>query len=178
MNISEKFVLVLMICFALAIGAGCATPKVWVSNPSIQNAVNDYYDANLEPLTQDNEFFVSFLFSVTNRTDKNLEIDWNKTRYIHNNKNRGVFVFKGIEPEDIKNSSVPFDIIPPGGSFSKRISPYKLIARAPLRENEKDSGINPGILPTGENGILLVVRQNSKEIVQKMMVHIMEKDVR
>ena len=167
-----------MICFALAMGTGCATSKVWVSSPSIQKADNDYYDARLEPLTKDNEFFVSFLLSVTNRTDKNLEIDWNRTQYIHNNMNRGVFVFKGIEPEDIKDSTIPPDMIPPGGTFTKEIAPYRLLARAPIREREKNSGIKPGILPTGENGILLVIRQNKKNIVEKMMVLITEKEAR
>ena len=121
---------------------------------------------------------VSFLLSVTNRTDKNLEMDWNRTQYIHNNNNRGVFVFKDIEPEDIKDSTVPPDIIPPRGTFTKEIAPYNLLARAPLRESDKDPGIKPGILPTGENGILLVIRQNKKNIVEKMMVLITEKEAR
>ena len=51
--------------------------------------------------------------------------------------------------------------------------------------NERDPGveatestISPGILPTGENGILLVIRQNGKEIVERITLTIVEQQVR
>jgi len=119
-----------------------------------------------------------FRLTVTNRTDKNLEIDWNKTRYVYNGSSRGVFVFKGIKPEDIKNLTIPSDIIPARSTLSKEISPYKLIARAPVRESGSERGIYPGLLPKGENGIRLLVRQNGKEIAEKMTVNIVDKEVR
>ena len=56
----------------------------------------------------------------------------------------------------------------------------KLSARAPIRDSGKtasEASIHPGILPNGKNGIVLVVRQNGKEIVDKMMVTIEEKAV-
>jgi hypothetical protein len=172
---------ILLVVFALTMGTGCApAKKIWISSPAIQNAGNDYYDAKLEPLTKAHDFFVSFLLSITNKTDKNLEIDWNKTRYILRGRSYGVFVFKGINPEDIKNATIAPDVISAGKTFSRVISPYKLLARAPIRDRGKtasEAGIHPGILPNGENGILLVVRQNGKEIVEKMMVIIEEKKV-
>lgn len=132
MNISERIILVLIISFTLAMGAGCATPKtVWISKPAVQTTGNAYYEAKIEPVKQKHDFYVSFRLEVANTTGTNLEIDWNKTRYIRNNKTLGGFVFKGIKPEDIKNSTVSPDIISPNGTFSKVISPYKLIARSP-----------------------------------------------
>lgn len=176
MNISERIIVALIISFALAMGAGCATSKTaWISKPAIQTAGNVYYEAKIEPVKQEHDFYVSFRLEITNKTDTNLEIDWNKTRYIHNNKTRGVFVFKGIKPEDIKNSTVSPDVISPNGTFSKVISPYKLLARAPLGGRSMDSGIMPGILPTGDNGILLVIWQKGKEITEKLTVNIEEK---
>jgi hypothetical protein len=124
---------------------------------------------------------VSFRLSITNRTRKNLEIDWNKTRYIHNGRTRGRFVFKGIKPEDIRDSTIPPDAILAGVPFSKVISPFKMLARPPLRDpgvEATESTIYPGILPTGENGILLVIRQNGKEVVQKITLTIVEQQVR
>jgi len=59
--------------------------------------------------------------------------------------------------------------------------PYKLLARAPIRDRGKginESGIQPGILPNGENGILLVVKQNGKEIIEKITLNIEEKESR
>jgi len=162
---------------ALTISTGCAPAKVWISSPEIQTAGNSYYEARLEPVTGKHNFFVSFHLTVTNKSDNNLKINWNKTRYIHDGRRYGVFVFKGIKPEDIKNLTIPPDIIPAGDTFSKVISPYKLLARAPIRDSSKgkaESSIMPGIMPNGKNGILLVVRQNGKEVVEQMSVSIVE----
>lgn len=178
MNNAIRIVLVVVIGFGLTMGTGCgAKQKVWISNPTIQGAGNHYYKAQLEPLTRGNKFFVVFCLGVTNKTDKNLEIDWNKTRYVHNGRTRGVFVFKGIKPEDIRNLTIPPDIIPARGTFSKEISPFELLARAPLREKNSEKSIYPGLLPTGENGILLVVRLNGKEIIEKMTLNIEEREI-
>jgi hypothetical protein len=170
----------LSIIFILVVFTGCVASTVWRSTPTVQNAQNEYYEVQLEPLTRGHKFFVSFCLSITNRTGKDFEIDWNKTRYIHNGRRYGVFVFKGIKPEDIRNLTIPPDIIPAGGTFSKVISPYKLLARPPLRDpgvEATESSIDPGILPTGENGILLVIRQNGKEVVEQMSVSIVESKI-
>jgi len=121
--------------------------------PQIQTAGDPYYEAR--------SFFVSFKLTVSNKSDNNLKINWNKTRYIHNGRRYGVFVFKGIKPEYIKNLTIPPDIIPAGNTFSKVISLYKLLARAPIRDGSKgkaESGIIPGIKPNGTNCILLQLR--------------------
>jgi hypothetical protein len=94
--------------------------------------------------------------------------------YHHNGRVRGVFVFNGINPEDIKNSTIPADIIPPGTKLSKVIAPYNLLARPPIRSREGEAGISPGILPAGKNGAYLVVKQNSKEKVEMLTVIIKE----
>ena len=174
----ETLILAVMIGLALVTASGCAAPKTWVSSPEIETVSNPYYQAEFEPLKRGHEFFVSFLLSVTNKTDKNLEIDWNKTRYILKGRNYGGFVFKGIDPAEVRNSTIPPDIIPARGKFSRVIAPYRLLARAPLRDRSmSESTISAGILPNGKNGIVLVVRQNGKEIVDKMMVIIEERAV-
>ena len=179
MDTTMRIVLVVMIGIALIVGPGCApAKKVWLSKPMFQSAHNAYYNARIEPLTRDHDFFVTFRLTVSNTTDKNIEIDWNKTRYIHDDRNLGGFVFKYIKPEDVKNSTIPSDTILAGGFFSREIMPYKLLGRAPIRDRSNgvyESGIQPGILPNGENGILLVVRQDGKEIVEKITLNIEEK---
>jgi len=162
---------------ALTMITGCAPAKVWISSPEIQTAGNLYYEARLEPVTGKYSFFISFHLTVTNKSSKNLKINWNKTHYIHNGRRYGVFVFRGIKPEDIKNLTIPHDIIPAGETFSKVISPYKLLARAPIRDSSKnkaESSIMAGIIPNGKNGILLIVSQNGKEVVEQMSVSIVE----
>jgi len=177
MDNNIRVALVVIIGLALTMGTGCATSKVWISTPAAQTAGNPYYEAQLEPLKSVNKFFVSFRLVVTNRTDKNLEVDWNKTRYIYNGRTHGVFVFDGIRPEDIKNLTIPADSIVSGHTFSKVISPFKLLARAPIKDRYTDKPvISPGIMPNGKNGIHLVIRQNGKEIIEKMSVNIQEKE--
>jgi hypothetical protein len=164
-----------IVSLSFAVSIGCVTTKVWTSTPEIQTLSNDYLDAHLKPLKRGHNFFVSFELLVINKTNKNLQIDWNETKYILNNKVYGVFVFKGIKPEDIKNATVPPDNIYAGKYISKVISPLRLLAGTPRRDLSKDElAISPGIIPVGENGIYLVIRYNNNKIIEKMTIQIEE----
>lgn len=164
----------LRIILLLLVVGGCATTKTWTSSPTIQTSTNPYYDAQIEPLTRDHNFFVSFRLVVTNKTDEDLEIDWNKTRYSHNDRISGVFAFKGIAPKTVKEMTIPPDVINAGKTFSKEIMPVKLIAWSPIRERtpKGERGFSPGMLPAGENGMMLVVMKDGKPIVEKITVDI------
>ena len=171
-----KTVFILGVGFALFWGIGCAPTLISVSSPEFQTADNSYYSAQFEPLSEGKNFFDRFRLKVVNKTPKDLEIDWNKTRYLYNGHDLGIFVFKGIQPKDIKNATIPPDIIPSGHTFSKEISPLKLIAREPLSGKGLNAGkITPGLIPDGESGILLFIRQNDTPVKEKMTVKITEK---
>ena len=155
---------------------GCVPAKtIWTSEPDSGMSSNKYFQAKLEPMKQGRDFYVSFRVEVKNLTQNNLAIDWNKTLYIHNGHKKGIFVFKGIKPEDIKNKSIPTDIIPSGHTFSKVVAPYKLLARPPLMDRGQSKDIEAGILPNGDNGMQLVVRYRGEELVETMKVKITEK---
>ncbi len=165
---------VLVLLIVLTACAPTKKIKNWVSSPSVQKGGNKSFEARFEPLKGDKKFFVSFRLSVMNKTDKNLKIDWNKTRYIYKGRPYGGFVFYGINPADIKNS-IPPDLIAPGQLFSKEIFPANLVAFTPIREevlNKKGRGIYPGPIPAGENGISLVILQGEQEIVDKIVLKI------
>ena len=164
--------IIILIMFGLS---GCSTTKVWTSMPQIQAIENPYYKARFEPLKKNDAFFVSFRLVVDNRTSTDLKIDWNKTRYLLNGRAHGGFVFKGIDREKIKKLEIPDDIVFSGETFSKEISPYTMLARAPIRTKQRSEGekaIQSGILPEGENGILLVIRKNGDEIRERITVDI------
>jgi hypothetical protein len=153
--------------------------KTWTSSPVNQTFQNQYYEAQFEPLKKNNNFFEMFRLTVINKSDKNLEIDWNKTRYLYNSHIRGGFVFRGIKPEDIKNLTIPSDIVPAGKTFSKEIAPAKLVAWSPYRDRsvgKNESGISYGIIPDGENGIYLVVRYNGREMREQITLTIVSKE--
>lgn len=169
----------LALVFLLSLTAGCVTPKkTWTSTPVLQRAGNPAYEVRLEPLKDGNRFYVAFRLTLINKTEKTLEIDWNKTRYMYEGRASGGFVFGGIDPETVKDA-IPPDLVPGGGTFSKEISPTKLIAYVPLAERSLEGGkkgIYPGPIPEGENGVFLVVRQNGKEISENITVYLKEKE--
>jgi hypothetical protein len=165
----------------LLVSAGCAPSKVWTSQPAVQTRENPFYRASLTPLNEGGSAFVAFALKIENKTDNGLEIDWNKTRYLRNGRVSGGFVFEGINPEDVKNSTVPSEFVGPGKTFSKEIAPYRLVALAPIRDKTiaaDQHGFSGGVLPEGENGILLVMRQNGNRIREKITVRIEVREVR
>lgn len=174
---------VVKITILLFVLTGC-TPmpiKTWTSSPVNQTAQNPYYEVRFEPLKQNNNFFEMFRLTVINKSDKNLTIDWNKTRYIFNGHARGVFVFKGIDPEDIKNLTIPAGTVPPGAKFSKEIAPAKLVAFAPFTDrtiSADKSGFSPGVIPEGKNGIYLVIRTPEQEMRDNLTLNIELKEIR
>jgi hypothetical protein len=178
MRASMNIIFILIFGFTITITTGCAPTLISISTPEIQTVENSYYTAQFEPLAEGKNYFDGFRLKVTNNTQKDLEINWNKTHYIYNGRNLGIFVFKGIEPENIKNSTIPPDTISAGQSFTKDISPLKLLAREPLTGKSAKAGkITSGPIPKGESGIFLFIRQNGNSIKEKMAVKITEKEV-
>jgi len=179
MRASMKIVFILMCYCTLTIATGCAPTLISISTPEIQAVENSYYTAQFEPLADGKNYFDGFRLKVINKTPKDLEIDWNKTRYLYNGKDIGTFVFQGNKPASIENSTIPPDTIPAGQSFIKDISPLKLLAREPLTGKGVNAGkITSGPIPIGENGIFLFIRQNGNTIKEKITVKITEKEAR
>lgn len=174
-NSPGKTLILLFVSFFLF---GCVTQTVWVADPKIQRVQNPSYSVEFEPLREEADFFEFFRLIVTNKTGMDLHIDWNKTQYIRNGIAHDIFVFKGIDPDDIREKTIPHDIVPAGGTFTKKITPYKLLARAPVRSRSSDAGrIEAGLIPVGRNGIRLVMVQNGNEIIETLYLTIDEQAV-
>lgn len=153
--------------------SGCAPVQVYSSSPSVGKKSNDSFRVELEPLLQQGQsFFSSFRFVFTNKTKKDLNIDWENTYYLFNGRRSGRFLWKGVDWEALKNirnqSLVP---VPAGDTVTAVIFPKKLVGRSKIGTT---TGLKytSGLLPGGENGMLLVVRQNGKEIREKIVVKI------
>ena len=153
---------------------GCAPTKLWISQPALQTLSNKYYDAEFEPQKNGKNYFNAFRLVITNNTDKDFTIDWNKTRYLYKDKAYGTFVFTGVNEKNIRN--LPPDIVPAGGTLTKVISPLKMVAWKPLKTRHSDTpGFSRGPIPEGKNGIYLVVKQNEQEIRKKITLAIQVK---
>ncbi|MGA8239633.1 MAG: hypothetical protein WB818_03600 [Desulfobacterales bacterium] len=150
--------------------SGCAPTRTWIISPEFQSADNATYSARFTPIKGSGRFINEFRLEVKNKTRQPLEIDWNSTRYLYNQGPSGRFAFEGITEKNINNP--PSDVVPPEGTLQKIISPVNLIAWRHGPGYANLPAFSAGPVPEGQNGILLVVRQNGNEIREKMTVTI------
>jgi hypothetical protein len=163
---------IIVVCLVFSLAA-CAGVKVYTSNPEVQRVSNDYFTAQIEPqLKPGQNFFATFRFDLTNKTDKDLNIDWENSYYLLNGRRNGRFLWEGVTWNGLEEMrSKPLIPVAPGDTFTGVIFPKNLVGRATAMTPGGVQYIQ-GALPEGENGILLIVRQGGKVIQQKMGVAI------
>ncbi len=153
----------------------CASAPVerWRSEPATQTIGGPGLRAVLAPLKESAEFYVGFRLTISNEGTTPLTLDWDQTRYLHNGRDLGVFVYQGIDPATIKGN-IPAVVVPAGGTFTQDIFPLRTIAFLPGSQIPKEGrrGFIPGILPAGENGILLVLDRDGQATRQKLSVRL------
>ena len=170
--------LIAALSFVVLSVPACTKNKIWQSAPAQQTLSSKSYDVDFKPLKKETDFFNWFRLTLTNKTDHEMEIDWNRTRYIYNGKDAGLFVFEGVVPAAVKTATIPGAVVPAGETFTRDIVPFKLIAFTPLRDQSIDTERNnivAGLIPEGENGISLVIRQNGKSARARLTVSIKSK---
>lgn len=155
---------------------GCfAAQYEYTSNPAVSSLETKDFSVSVTPEKGDNPYFPRFRLEVENRSSRAITIDWNKTRYLVDGKNRGGFVWGGIDPAALKSNTVPEEKIAPGQVFSKQISPLAKVAMAGRKEyTEGKDGLYGGMLPAGENGILLTLKVNGQLVRKKITMIITE----
>ena len=147
--------------------------EVYSSNPEVQRARNDFFVAELEPQLKEGQgFFTTFRLVLTNKTQKELSLDWENTFYLLNSIVKGRFLWEGVTWDGLKEvRGQPLVPIAAGETLTAVIFPKQLLGRA---SGAAPGGVQytQGTLPEGENGIDLAVRQNGKVIREKMVVTI------
>ena len=157
--------------FTLFIMSGCAPTRIWISSPAFGKVENQVFNAQFLPLRNDKNFINEFRLVVWNKSDKDLEIDWSATRYIHKGRDLGRFIFEGIDENNVNNP--PPDIVPAAGNLLWVIAPVRLIAWKPMKSNVRQtSGFSAGPVPEGESGIALVTRHKGQLIRETLTVNI------
>ena len=162
----------IVVCLVFALAA-CAGVEVYTSNPEVQRVSNDYFTAELEPqLKPGQTFFATFRFVLTNRTNKELQIDWENSYYFLNGRRNGRFLWEGVTWDGLKEiRSKPLIPVAAGDTITGVIFPKKLVGRSSAMTRGTVQ-YTQGPLPEGENGILLIVRINGKVLQKKMVVDI------
>ncbi len=161
------FLTVLMIASTFA----CAPTRVWTSNPAVATVDKGRYAVQFMPLTDDKSFIQQFRLLVTNRSAKELEIDWNATRYLFNDRAHGRFLFEGIDATNINNP--PSDTVAAGQTLMKVIAPVKMLAVQPAARSSQFKGqpaFSSGPVPEGDNGIALVLKQDGEVFREQLSV--------
>jgi len=167
----------IVIGFALIL-AGCSGVSspykgIWIADPEVKEVDNSLCTARLTPQKGGNAYYSVFMLTVVNKSDKELMLDWNETRYLYGGKPQGVMVFQGIDPEAVKNGTIPLEAIAPGGRLERDVMPMRLVAWNPIRDKTiTDRGITPGMLPAGENGVLLSFRHANGRVTIPLSVRL------
>ena len=152
--------------FVLSAVVACAggQKKIFISQPDMQHASNAAFEVKIRPLKLNNPYYVAFELILRNKSSKPLSIDWNKTRYVHNDVDQGRFAFEGISAEEVKSGISP-EWVASGETLSKTIAPMKTIGF--LRGNDVpgqgQSNFFAGILPDGRNSVALMITQGDRQ---------------
>jgi hypothetical protein len=148
----------------LWLAAGCPAAPTWHSTPASRILEKPDFTVSLTPLAAENGFYIGFALAIENHGATPLSIDWNQSRYLYNGRANGRLVYRGIDLTKLQTAALPLDTIAPGDVYQKEIAPARLLARGPIRDKASQQGwhgITPGFLPAGENGVVLVLLQDS-----------------
>lgn len=146
-------------------GCGGAYYSVPVK-PSVSEE-NKYFIATIEPINPSmTAGYSAFILSVNNKTEKDLEVNWNKTYFIQNGQANGTFMFNGIIYRD-RNQLKSNDIVLANSNFTKIIYPNNYVEYDQYGWMHMGTGL-------GEQGVYLTVNVDTKEIKQKILVNVKE----
>ena len=109
--------------------------------------------------------FTTLVLTVENKTDADIEIDWNRTQFIHNGATNGGFYYQGII---VANRDAPRrnETIIGNRTFRRNLSPSAMAFWFCL--DPRACWWEPNFLPFGENGILLTLMINGQRVQEKM----------
>jgi hypothetical protein len=157
---------------------GCAKEQIYSSSPPMKTVSNDLYEAKLEPLKAERyNYYNSFRFVFTNKSGKDLIIDWSDTFYLQNKRKYGLFGWEGLTFEELRGLKEEPDLTVAGGKTETVVLfPLKLLGwkeeGVKMKSNKPEAGFTLGVITPGENGISLAVRQDGKLVREKILVKI------
>lgn len=172
--------IVLGVAVLLLVVTGCAKKQIYTSSPPPKTFGNDLFEVKLEPLKAERyDYYNRFRFVFTNKTDRQLIIDWKDTYYLQNKRNYGRFGWEGLTFEQLNDLQEQPDItVAAGKTVTTDVFPLKLIGwqrgekSVRLKSTGPEAGFTPGVLTPGENGMSLAVMDNGKLLREQIIVNI------
>lgn len=150
--------------------AGCAHVQ-FATEPRVLILERDAYKVQVRPAGRYAlGSYEGFELSVSNKTDSDIEIVWNKTLFIKDGVTNGGFMFTGVVYED-RNDPKPSDVVFAHDTFSKCIWPCNLVmftgTSAPLLP--QNTWWHRTIL-AGEHGVYLTLKVADHEVHEKLTI--------
>ena len=119
----RKIIFCVLLSFSLC---ACTTYK-YVITPVKTGTENSYFKADIKFIAKGKPNLLNgILLSVHNKTDKDIELVWDKTLYIKDGQTSGGFMFEGVVYKD-RNETKQNDIIFANSNFQKVIYPNNLV---------------------------------------------------
>ncbi len=144
---------------------GCVTTSS-LPPPKAMETSNEFFSASATT-NCNSKGCQSFDFVVTNKTTKDIKLDWNKTLFVSNGQSSGGLYFDGIVIRD-RNMPRPPQVIFASGSHKVKVVPnisFELNFFPLAHWNVKP-------MPVGEAGIYVVVDVDGKEVTSKMTTRV------
>jgi predicted small lipoprotein YifL len=143
-------------------------PAQWKSAPDMATVENKQFTAHLKPVCGSyNGGCEAFVLSIVSKTDKNIEVNWNKTLYISGGQTSGGFMFEGIVYKD-RNNQKPPDVVFGNGTLTKTIWPNNLVNYV----SGQYGGWVHVTMPQGDNGAYVTLSIDGKEISERLFVRL------
>ena len=152
-----KKISIISLLFFIVLFLGCGPRYILKSDPDVLKINKEEYSIEVLPAIN------AFDISIENKSQNDIEIVWDKTYYIEDNRTLGGFMFEGIVYKDRANPKPP-DIIFPATRFFKRLYPNNLVYFYQGWYNK--------YIPEGNNGIYLTMNIKGKEVREKLMLKI------
>jgi len=157
----------LLLVLCVVIMAGCAKSAIWVSDPVISEFENNDTKISLRPIHSDyydeeypgHDAYNRFILTVENKTDKVIELNWNKTNFISDGMSQGGFMLPAILFVD-KDQPRQSDVVFAKSVLKKDIYPSSLA--------EFGKGWYNAPVVVGETGAFITLNIDGKEYQNKL----------
>jgi hypothetical protein len=172
-----KKLIMVSIFLSLAV-IGFSSQHAFKSDPAIQTVNTKHYMVKLEPLyAKGHKYYNRFRYTFTNKTNRELIIDWSKSYYLQESKRYGQFGWEGLTFEELKGiQEDPNITVAAGQTDTAEIFPTKLIGWREEGVRKKatspEAGFTLGVIPAGESGLSIAVVMDGKVLRKRVLVTI------
>ncbi len=160
-----SYLLTALTLFLMLILLGSCVQYRHVATPRSKFPANPYFTAEIKPVCK-TYFCYSFILTVENKSNTELEIDWNRSYYIDRGASADGIMFKNLAFVD-RHSPLPSDLIFAKSKLSKEIFPKILSG---YKSSQYSGRWTHERIPNGENGIYLTVYVAGKTYRHKVTV--------